>query len=74
MERFRAIQTYDNASDLEAGDVLAAVLSHVVVFQRCSNWRSTVRPGEYRSAPIRIAGEFVHGIGALTTSLWLSWG
>lgn len=71
MEVFRAIQTYDNASDLEAGGMLAAVLSHVVGFPECDYWRPAAHFREHREAPICIAERIVCSIGALTTSFWL---
>ena len=70
-EAVRAGSTYDNASDLEAGELLAAVLSHVVGFPGCDNWRPVAHFGEHRGAPICIAERIVCSIGALTTSFWL---
>lgn len=77
-ERLRAIQTYDNASDLEAkNEMLAAVpLAHGTFFAGCSHWRPATHRRRHRGAPSCGPENGVRkfGRGSLTTSLWLSSG
>jgi hypothetical protein len=50
--------------------MLADVLSHVVDFQGCNNWRLAGQLVRHHGAPICIAERFGCN-GALTTSFWL---